>query len=154
MGNDTITGGAGRDVISAGLGNDDIVFAAAVADTVATASSIAGVDLYNDLLLNAVSADQIDLTVVVAKVGLANTGSIAQASFVANMNTLLTAAGKGFVTNAAGIDAALVTANAGDLSGKVFLAVDLNASGTFTAADFVIELTGSTITSLTTATFI
>ena len=35
-----------------------------------------------------------------------------------------------------------------------FLAVDLDASGTFTATDFVIEITGAALTSVTTASFI
>lgn len=155
-GNDTITGGAGKDTVTVGGGNDTVIFAAGTTDTVATASSIAGVDLFNDLTLNAALADQIDLTIVVATVGTAVSGSITEASFVTDMNTLLNVgAGAGFDTaTAADISAAVVTANAGDLTTRSFLAVDLDASDTFTAADFVIEITGSTVTSLTTATFI
>ena len=154
-GNDTLTGGAGRDILITGIGNDTVVFGAGVTDTVATASSIAGVDLCSDLLLNAALSDKIDLTVAVASIGTANTGSISQGTFISNMNTLLTATSKGFKTATSNlVDAAVVTANAGDLSGKSFLAIDLDGSNTFTATDFVIEITGSTVLSLTTATFI
>ncbi len=147
-GNDLITGGTGRDVMNGGAGNDSFIFAAGVADTVGAAASIAGVDLIQDLnlgtILPAGAIDSIDLTVAVANVGTTNTGSVTEATFIANMNTLLTAATFGFVTTAGGIDAAIITANAGDLSGRSFLAVDLNASDTFTATDFVVEITGYT----------
>jgi len=153
---DLITGGAGADTMTGGAGADTFVFASGVTDTVAAAASIAGVDLLSDLSLNAATADLIDLTVTVANVGTAVTGSVSAGTFVANLNTLLAVAGgAGFNTATTGtITAAVVTANAGDLSGRTFLAVDLDGSDTFTAADFVIEITGSTVTSLTTATFI
>lgn len=158
-GADSITGGTGKDTISVGTSagvNDRVVFAAAATDTVATASSIAGVDLVSDATFNAAVSTLLDLTETVANVGTTVTGSLTAATFVANMNTLLNVAGgAGFNTAAAGtITAAIVTANAGDLSGRSFLAVDVDSSDTFTVADFVIEITGSTVTSLTTATFV
>jgi len=155
-GNDNITGGAGADTLTGGSGNDTFVFASGVTDTVAAAASIAGVDLLGDSTLNAATADLIDLTVAVANVGTAVTGSVSTATFVADLNSLLNVgSGAGFNTATTGtITAAVVTANAGDLSGRTFLAVDLDGSDTFTAADFVIEITGSTVTSLTTATFV
>lgn len=155
-GNDTITGGAGRDVMTGGAGNDTFVFAAGVADTVAAAASSAGVDLLSDLVLNAGAADRIDLTVAVANVGTTVTGAVNEATFIADLNTLLNVGGgAGFNTAVVGtITAAVVVANAGTNSGKSYLVVDLDASDTFTAADFIVEITGSTVTSLTTATFI
>ncbi|MEI7796023.1 MAG: bluetail domain-containing putative surface protein [Methylococcaceae bacterium] len=45
--------------------------------------------------------------------------------------------------------AILTTADA-----KTFIAIDSDASGTFTTTDYLIEITGSTLTSVTTATFI
>ncbi|MFZ2726349.1 MAG: hypothetical protein WAX77_08875 [Methylococcaceae bacterium] len=152
-GNDTITGGLGADVISTGGGNNIIKFASGNVDSYAFANSIIGVDKYTDLNLNDNNGDGIGLTVTVAKVGNAVTGSINERTFVADMNSLLTTAGKGFVQTGGGIDAAIVTANAGSLSGRSFLAVDLDSTGSFTIADFVIEITGSTLTSLTTNTF-
>lgn len=155
IGADTLTGGAGKDTISTGAGNDTVVFAKGLLDSVATANSVAGVDLYNDLTLNGSLADKIDLTVAIAAVGTAVTGSINQATFSSNMNSLLILANQGFRTSVAGIDAAIVKANAGTLNGHSFLAVDLNANDSFSAgSDFVIDITGSTVTSLTTATFI
>src|SRR3990167_9404423 len=155
-GADVITGGAGRDVLSGGLGNDTFVFAAGVTDTVAAAASSAGVDLLNDLVLNAGAADRIDLTVVVVNANTTVTGAVNEATFIADLNTLLAVAGgAGFDTAVAGdISAAVVVANAGTNAGKSYLVVDLDASDSFTAADFIVEITGSTVTSLTAATFI
>lgn len=149
VGADSITGGAGADVMTGGLGNDTFVFNAGVADSVGAAGSIVGVDKITDLNLGTAvvggQADRIDLTVAVANVGTTVTGALTTAAFEANMNTLLTTATLGFVTFGAAIDAAIVTATSGDLAGRSFLAVDLNSSGTFTAADdIVIEITGFT----------
>lgn len=160
-GNDTITGGTGKDTVTTGTGTDKLVFATGVTDTGVTGTAghylITGVDLYGDLTLNAAVSDTIDLTVTVAAVGTAiSSGTLTESSFVTDMNNLLSVGGgAGFNTAAVGgITAAVVTANAGGLSGHTFLAVDLNADDTFTASDFVIEITGSTVTSLTTATFV
>ena len=153
-GNDTITGGAGKDTVSTGTGNDVVKFAAGTTDTFATATSVAGVDWYKDLVLNGTSADKLDITTPVAHVGAVNTGTISEASFITNMNTLLTAAGKGFIQNIGSIDAAVVSANAGTLQGKTYLAVDINGSDSFDASDFIIDITGSTVTSLLPTTFI
>jgi hypothetical protein len=155
-GADTITGGTGADVMAGGTGADTFVFAAGTADTVAAAGSVAGIDQITDLVLNGAIADLIDLTVAVANVGTTVTGSVSAATFVANMNTLLAVgAGAGFNSTTLGtITAAIVDVNAGDLTGKKYLAVDLDNSDTFTTADFVVEITGVTNTSFTTACFI
>lgn len=139
-GNDIITGGIGQDDVITGTGTDRVVFAAGTTDTKATATSIAGVDSYDlDFL-----TDIIDLTVQVDNIGVAVSGTLTEATFVANMNTLLNDdGGNGFDTDTAGdIAAAIVTADGGGLDGRSFLAVDLDKSGTFTATDFVIELVG------------
>ena len=155
-GNDVIIGGAGKDTVITGTGSDTIAFAVGVTDTVATATSIAGVDLYSDLLLTAATADKIDLTTVtVENIGaLVAAGTVNQANFVANMASLLTTTGQGFVQFVGDNDAAVVNVTAGDLAGKSFLAVDLDANDTFTATDFVIEITGSNVTAMTTASFV
>ncbi|SJM95038.1 hypothetical protein CRENPOLYSF2_4510002 [Crenothrix polyspora] len=166
-GNDTITGGTGQDTVTtgdmtpgaAGTGEQDtIVFAAGVADTSA-ATSVAGIDLYLDLVLNEDINDQIDLTVVVANVNGEVTGNVSGATFIANMNSLLNVGGgNGFNTAIAGdISAAVVTVGTGGggvADGDKFLAVDLDKSGTFTATDFVIEITGSNITNFDASSFI
>jgi hypothetical protein len=149
-GNDTITGGTGADVMTGGLGNDTYNYAAAATDTVAAAASIAGVDSITDFNFGGVGAllavDLLNLTEVVANVGTTVTGTLTAGTFVADMNTLLNVAGgAGFNTAVAGtITAAIVTANAGGLVGRSFLAVDVDGSDTFTVADFVIEVTGFT----------
>lgn len=154
-GNDTITGGTGKDTVITGTGSDTILFAAGVTDTVATANSIAGVDLYSDLQLAGGAADKIDLTVLVENVGMPiASGTINQATFVSHMNSLLTTVAQGFVQFSGGVDASVVTVAAGDLAGKSFLAVDLDSNDIFTATDFVIEITGSTFASISTATFV
>jgi hypothetical protein len=154
-GNDVITGGIGADTLSGGAGNDDFAFAAGVTDTVAAAGSVAGIDKVNDAVFNAGAADQFDLTVGVVAVNTAVGGSVTEATFVANINALLSVGGgAGFNTAVAGdISAAVVNVTAGDLSGHVYLAVDLDGSGTFTATDFIVDITGSTVTSLTVADF-
>ena len=154
---DTITGGAGADTMAGGTGADTFIFAAGAADTVAAADSVAGIDKITDLVVNGAGADLIDLTVTVAAVNTAvTTGSANAATFITDVNTLLNVnGGVGFDTAAAGdISAVLLTLNAGDQSGKTFLAVDIDSSDTFTAADFIIDVTGITATSLTTVTFI
>jgi Ca2+-binding RTX toxin-like protein len=153
-GNDTITGGVGQDIITTGAGTDTVVFAA-VTDSTFTATSIAGVDLYNDLVLSAASGDKINLSTVISvdTIGTSVTANVAESTFIADMNTALSAAS---FTNA-DVHAAIVTVGTGGgfvADGAQFLAVDVDNSGTFTTADFVIEITGSTVTSLTTATFI
>jgi Ca2+-binding RTX toxin-like protein len=153
-GNDIITGGAGQDIITTGVGTDTVVFAA-VTDSTFTATSIAGVDLYNDLVLSAASGDKINLSTVISvdTIGTSVTANVAESTFIADMNTALSAAS---FTNA-DVHAAIVTVGTGGgfvADGAQFLAVDVDNSGTFTTADFVIEITGSTVTSLTTATFI
>lgn len=156
-GADTITGGEGADSMAGGTGADTFVFAAGVTDTVAAAASVAGIDKITDLVLNAALADVIDLTVTVANVNTAiAAGSADAATFVADMNTLVNVAGgAGFDTAVNGdISAVLVTLNAGDQTGKTFLLVDLDGSDTFTATDFIIDVTGVTATSFTTASFV
>lgn len=157
-GNDTLNGGAGKDTITTGTGADTVIYASGpgVTDTVAAAASIAGVDLLNDLVLNAGAADRIDLTVAVANIGTTVTGAANEATFILDLTTVLNVGGgAGFNTAVAGtITAAVVIINGAGLTGRSFLAVDLDGSDTFTATDFVVEITGSTVTALTTATFI
>ncbi|HYD78309.1 MAG TPA: hypothetical protein VEC06_00745 [Paucimonas sp.] len=155
-GADTIAGGAGADVMTGGSGSDRFVFAAGTADTVAAAGSVAGVDRITDLVLNGNSGDQIDLTLSVGSVSAASvTGSVNEASFVANMNTLLSVPGTGFNTTAiGGVSAAIVVADSGTLSGRTYLAVDWNGDDRFTVEDFVIDITGVTLTTFNTGCFI
>lgn len=164
-GNDTLIGGAGRDMVTAGGGKDTIKLN--ITDSVCTKTSIAGVDLYSDLNLNAGIEDRIHLskTVIVNNVetdfpikgikvinGSAIPGLLNESTFVANMNTLLSAP-NGFRTpSLTDIGAAVVKGNGGDLDARTFLAVDIDSNDTFTEADFVIEI-GGTPTLLSPNTF-
>jgi hypothetical protein len=143
----SITGGAGGDTISAGAGVDTFIWAAGVADTVAAAADSTGLDWITDLNINgAGGVDRLNLTATVATVHTTVTGTISEATFIADLNTLLAVGGgAGFDTDTAnGISAALIVANAGDKSGKTYLAVDLDFDDAFTAADFIIDVTGLT----------
>ncbi len=154
---DSLTGGVGADTLTGGAGANTFVFAAAATDTVAAADSVGGIDAITDLVVNGNSADLIDLTETVAAVHTAITaGTVDEATFIFDMNALLAVGGGvGFANDVVGgISAALVTPNAGDQSGKTFLAVDINSNDTFDVGDFIIDVTGITTTSLTTDTFI
>jgi len=70
------------------------------------------------------------------------------------MNDILSAPGQGFTQNPVGVNAAVVKVDANNLTGRSFLAVDLDANGQFTATDFIIEITGSTYVGMTSASFI
>lgn len=146
-----------------GAGADIVKFAAGTTDTKATgtniagSSSIAGVDSYKlDF-----GADKLVLTANVATIGDGVTvaAGAVEVDFVGVMNTALSIAGAGFDTDLAGdIAAAIVTFNgtagSGSLNARSFLAVDLDHSGTFTATDFVIEITGSAFTGFSDSVFI
>lgn len=157
IGNDTITGGIGKDNITTGTGNDAIVFAAA--DIVDAAGN--GMDICSDLVLNGALADRIDLPVVVANIGNSVSGTLVSngtaAQFVASLDSLLSVTGAGFNTTVAGtITASVVTDTP---SGSKYLVVDMNGNDHFNQTgvatdDFIIQITGSTVTSLTTGTFI
>lgn len=156
-GDDNLNGKAGNDTIVGGTGADTVTVSGASRAsgaesntlTFATGDSVSSiVDKYTDLILNTDTEDLIDLTVVVANVGGA-ASTTSTGVLVTDLNTALTAPGFGFVENTKGIDAAVVT-----LGSNKYLAVDLNADDKFTATDFVIEITGSTVTSLTVDSFI
>ena len=149
-GNDTLVGGQGKDVLYGNAGSDIFRFANGVLDT----SVINGIDACRDLELNAGIGDRLDLSVVVDGVDSTPVlGTLSSTTFIANMDALLAKTGEGFTT-AGAITAGIVRANSGDLVNKDFLAVDLDGNKHFTDTDFVIEITGATLVSLTTATFI
>ncbi|MEQ1485958.1 calcium-binding protein [Methyloglobulus sp.] len=163
-GNDTITGGAGKDTVITGIGDDKVVFTA-TSDSSAS-SGTTNIDVYSDLLLNAVAGgDVIDISALnfvagnVVSGGAAITGVLAsEASFVTNMNALLTTNGFGFDGNATtGLaDFGIVTGGVGSaaaLLGKTFLAIDADGSETFNTGDFVIEITGSSFATIDASTF-
>ncbi|PID42486.1 MAG: hypothetical protein CSB48_09670 [Proteobacteria bacterium] len=154
-GDDTMAGGTGADTMTGGAGADTFVFAAGATDSAAAANSVSGIDKITDFVANGNSGDRLNVNQSVAAVNTAVTGLVNEANLIADLNALLAVGGgEGFDTASSGdISAALVTANAGDQSGKIFLAVDSDASDTFTAADLIIEVTGLTNTSFDTGVF-
>lgn len=144
-GNDNITGGAGADTLTGGTGSDIFVYTTAtdssgVAAATTLTANAPGIDKIIDLDL---SADKLKVATVPTTVIANASGAISDATFVANVDTLL--------TTAAANDAQIVTANAGDLNGRSWLIQDIDGDGTFdVGTDIIIEITGFTGTLETT----
>lgn len=168
IGNDIITGGTEKDTVTVGAGSDTIKFNINEAVDTFSDGAATTIDLYSDLTLNAATADKIDLSVAVVTLGGGVTDSFTgtptaldgnNTTFANYLNRALSVAGgNGFQTNIdGGVSAAVVHDSTNN---KDYLAVDLNGSDTFNynvadlaGSDFVIEITGSDTTGLTTASF-
>jgi Ca2+-binding RTX toxin-like protein len=148
-GNDNITGGAGADTITGGTGNDTFVYT-----TVTDSNAAGGIDRITDLVLNGASGDLLDftmtgtLTVGTATLGAARTAADSVVEIQALFNSTSGTNATKF-TGSGNATALLVTATDGTL-----LVVDVNGDGVFDASDVVIDVTGVTTTSFTTACFI
>jgi len=136
---DTITGGKGTDTMTGGTGNDIFVITTAAHSNAATAGAI-------DKITDFAGGAGDDLKVGVGATELNSetiTATFSEADTIAELNALLNSA-SGTATTAkfdgTGADAALL--NLAD--GRILVAVDIDASGTFTAADVVVEMTGLT----------
>jgi Ca2+-binding RTX toxin-like protein len=136
---DTITGGAGTDTMTGNGGADIFVITTVTDSNAATAGAIdkitdfvgGGVD---DLKVGA-NATELNSETITAVYDAADT--------IAELNVLLNST-NGTATTArfdgTGADAAKLTL----ADGRILTAVDVDASGTFTAADVVVEMTGLT----------
>jgi Ca2+-binding RTX toxin-like protein len=150
-GADNITGGAGADNLTGGNGADVFVYT-----TVTDSNEAGGIDRITDLVLNAANGDRLDFTLTgTATVRTATVAAAkAAADTVAEITGLFNStngtedAGELF-TGGGNATAVLATFTDGTL-----LIVDVNGDGAFTAADVVIDVTGVTATSFTTAVFI
>jgi S-layer protein len=147
----TITGAAGADILTGGAGADKFVY------TTVTDSAVAGgIDKITDLLLNGSTGDTLDftligtLTVRTAAVAAALTAAdtVAEITGLFNSTNGTEAVGEQF-TGGTNATAVLATFTDGTL-----LLVDVNGDGAFTTADVVINVTGVTTTSFTTAVFV
>ena len=136
---DTITGGAGADTMTGGTGSDVFVITTVTDSNAATAGAI-------DKITDFVGGGADDLKVGVGATEL-NSETITAvydgADTIAELNALLNST-NGTATTArfdgTGADAAKLTL----ADGRILVAVDIDASGTFTAADVVVEMTGLT----------
>jgi Ca2+-binding RTX toxin-like protein len=124
-GADRIIGGGGADRLAGGSGADRFVYGSSAESTGASYDTLVGFDFREDVL---------DLPVAVTGLGAAVTkGSLSAASFDADLAKALSGLGAG--------QAALFTADKGDLAGKAFLVVDGNGQAGYQAgADFVFLL--------------
>ena len=122
-GNNSVTGGAGADDITCGGGTDTLVYAAGSDSTSTGHDTIHG--------FNA-DADKFDLTVAVTNV-TSDSGSLSTATFDTDMGNAIND----------WVGATVMTATGGDLSGEVFLVVDMNANNSYDAGtDLVVDITG------------
>ena len=135
---DTITGGAGIDTMTGGTGADTFTLAAVTDSNAATAGAISKITDFaggSDTLKTGVAGGT--LRAVTLTVGYTSADTIAE------LNTLLNST-NGTATTARfdgiGGDLAKLTTN----DDRILLAQDVDTSGTFTAADIVVEITGQT----------
>ena len=161
-GNDILKGGDGDDILDGGLGIDALyggdgndIFVFSENDSLPFFSPDIGIDKIYDLKVDSNSLDRIDLDVKVTSVNKSVFGSANKDTFISDINALLSVENKGFDTSVKDdISASVVNITSGDLSGHKYLVVDYNADDTFDSNDFIVDITGATLTNLTTETFI
>jgi hypothetical protein len=138
---DSFTGGLGADQLTGGAGSDTFIYHSASESTGASHDTLVGLNL---------AQDHIDLAGTVTGVDAGVSGTLSAASFDSNLASALGASALG-----AG-HAALFTANAGDLSGHIFLVVDANGQAGYQGgADYVFDLgTTAPLDAVTAALFI
>lgn len=151
-GNDTLSGGAGTDSLTGGAGSDVFVYTTASDSNAVTFT----IDIITGLALNGSSGDLLDfsltgtLTVRTATVAAAQNAAdtISEITGLFNSTNGSEDASEEF-TGGGNATAILATMTNGTL-----LVVDVDGDGAFTASDVVINVTGVTVTSFTTACFI
>lgn len=153
-GNDTLVGGLGIDTLAGGTGSDTFVFKESTTDSIPTFTTVEGIDSISDLVLDGSNADRIDLEATITKVNTAVSGTVNKSTFINDLNTLLSVSGGGFDTSLTDIASTLVTVSAGNLNAKTYLVVDIDADNSFTLKDFIVDVTGVTLTNFDTSIFI
>ncbi len=152
-----VNGGAGNDTLIAGTGVDTLVGGADSDIFVLSSNSILGsVDLIVGTFNNGL-ADRISTLVKVDTVMTATAVSVGVVSTDMSITTL-----NALLNSSSGVSAVkfsgsltLVSATAFTTTdNKSFIAIDADRSGAFSSIDYLIEITGSTLTSLSSATFI
>lgn len=145
------SGGAGADNLTGGLGADTFVYT-----TVTDSAPAGGIDRITDLVLNGAAGDLLDFTLT--GVATVRTASVAAALTAADTVAEIT----GLFNSATGTEGAAELFTGGvnatgvlaTFTDGTLLIVDVNGDGAFTVADTVIDVTGVTTTSFTTAVFI
>lgn len=137
LGTDLITGGGGTDTMTGGAGVDTFVFTTASDSNAAVAGAI---DWIKDFVGG---TDKLKVGVTGAELNSETSGSAyAAMDTISELNNLLNSA-TGTSTakfDGVGVDVAKITTN----DNRILAAIDVDGSGTFTAADVVVELTGLT----------
>ncbi|HEY0026686.1 MAG TPA: calcium-binding protein [Allosphingosinicella sp.] len=124
-GNDTLYGGLGADLLDGGAGKDYFQYHEAAESTGLNFDTLSRFDA---------SADKIDLPFTVSGWAGRFTGSLSAASFDSDLAKVLDDA----LFNGS---AAMFQANGGDFAGRVFVVVDGNGDGAYTAGqDYLFEL--------------
>lgn len=151
--NDILIGGTGIDTLVGGSGKDTFIFSEN--DTLPLFGSTLGIDIIIDLNINSSSEDLIDLDIDVVSINNSVSGSVNQETFISDMNTLLNVVNSGFnKLSENDISASIVNVTQGDFQNKTYLVVDYNANNNFDTNDFIVDITGATISNLSTDSFI
>jgi Ca2+-binding RTX toxin-like protein len=159
-GNDLIYGDAGNDVLNGGSGNDTLYGGIGIDTLIGGEGSDTFILAYDSVAGNidsiigtfdAGSADRIDTLVTVTSVlSAGSVGVVSTDMNVTALNTLFYSL-SGNVTKFSTSDTVAIVFMTTD--SQSFVAIDADRSGTFTSIDYLIEVTGSTLTNVTTATF-
>ncbi|MBY4676803.1 hypothetical protein [Marinobacterium arenosum] len=100
-------------------------------------------------------ADRIELDFSVDIVNTSVTGAVSDSTLVEDINALLNVSGAGFDLDVVNDQAAaIVTADAGDLVGTSWIAIDADADNSFGENDYLIEITGTTLTDFSEGVFV
>lgn len=147
-GNDKLVGGLGADSLQGGMGKNVYIYKSAAESNANSFDHIVGA-------FNGGAADKIQLATTLLAGDLniisAQSAGVTRAGLtVAALNTLLseTSATKFQSTK---LNVAVLTTT--DTSPETFLAIDIDGDGAFTSGDMLIDMTGSTLTSVTNSTF-
>jgi Ca2+-binding RTX toxin-like protein len=144
-GNDTINSGVGNDSITGGAGNDVYIYNSSECSTVGNVDKLFGE-------FNGSNADKIQIMMGSPVVIASQNSNLASSGLtISALNSLLNSTNGTATTFVdTGSNVAILTTT----DSKIFFAIDVDASGTFTTNDMLIDVTGSTLTSVTAGTFL
>jgi len=139
-GNDTITGGAGADILSGGAGADRFVYGSTITDSSvsSTTGAVAGIDTVTVTASDIFDFSASVTAIIAAPVVVAGNAPTTGTTLLTALNTAFT----GNDDNAANVEGGIVT-----FDNASYLVVDVDGNQSITAADQVIQITG-TVTSL------